>query len=54
MKRKEGVMFVNIHPNIVNMMEEAKWMQRLGLEVPPAIHQLSLSNVKCNHDQFKV
>ena len=36
------------------MLEEAKWMQRLGLEVPDTIHQLSLTNIKNKFDQLKV
>lgn len=29
-------------------------MQRLGLEVPDTVHQLSIANVKSNCDQLKV
>ena len=53
-KRINGVIAVNIHSTVINMLEESKWMSRLGLEVPNTIHQLSLVNVKANHDDFKV
>ena len=53
-KRIDGVIAVNIHSTVINMLEESKWMSRLGLEVPNTIHQLSLVNVKANHDDFKV
>ena len=54
MKRKDGQLNVNLHSSITSMLEEAKWMQRLGLEVPDAIHQLSLTNIKNKFDQLKV
>ena len=44
----------NFHPAIVAMLEEAKWMQRLGMQVPPTFHALSMSNVKQTYDQLKV
>jgi len=44
----------NLHPAIVAMLEEAKWMQRLGMQVPPTFHALSMSNVKQTYDQLKV
>ena len=47
-------MKVNLHPIIVNMLEEAKWIRRLGYEVPPELHRISLANVKANYDQLKV
>lgn len=47
-------MKVNLHPIIVNMLEEAKWIRRLGFEVPPELHRISLANVKANYDQLKV
>ena len=47
-------MKVNLHPAIGNMLEEAKWIRRLGFEVPPEMHRISLSNVKVNYDQLKV
>jgi len=52
--REEGVMKPNLHPAIVAMLEEAKWMQRLGMQVPPTFHALSMSNVKQTYDQLKV
>jgi len=52
--RDEGVMKPNLHPAIVAMLEEAKWMQRLGMQVPPTFHTLSMSNVKQTYDQLKV
>ena len=52
--REEGVLKPNLHPAIVAMLEEAKWMRRLGLKIPPAFHALSMSNVKQTYDQLKV
>ena len=54
LKRRDGVWSVNIHSSITTLLEEAKWMQRLGLEVPDAVYQLSIANVKSNCDQLKV
>ena len=54
LKRREGQWYVNIHSSIPTMLEEAKWMQRLGLQVPETVHQLSVSNVRSNYDQLKV
>lgn len=45
---------VNLHSSITTMLEEAKWISRLGLTVPDSLHQLSVGNVKCNYDQLKV
>ena len=45
---------VNLHRTIVNMMEEAKWMRRLGFEMPADLHRITLANVKSNYDQLKV
>ena len=52
--RREGVLQPNLHPSIVNMLEEAKWMQRLKLGVPEAFHALTMANVKQTFDQLKV
>ena len=54
LKRRDGIWSVNIHSSITTLLEEAKWMQRLGLEVPDTVHQLSIANVKSNCDQLKV
>lgn len=54
LKPKDGQLKVSLHSSITSMLEEAKWMERLGLEVPDAIHQLSLTNIKNNFDQLKV
>lgn len=54
LKHKDGQLKVSLHSSITSMLEEAKWMERLGLEVPDAIHQLSLTNIKNNFDQLKV
>ena len=52
--KQEDVVKVNLHPTIVNMLEEAKWIRRLGFEVPSGVHRVSLANVKANYDQLKV
>ena len=50
----DGAMSVNLHPTILTMLEEAKWMRRLGLKIPDAFHTLNMANVKKTHDQLKV
>lgn len=50
----EDIVKVNLHWTIVNMLEEAKWIQRLGFEIPAGLHRISLANVKSNYDQLKV
>ena len=50
----DGAMSVNLHPTIPTMLEEAKWMRRLGLKIPDAFHTLNMANVKKTHDQLKV
>ena len=47
-------MSVNLHPTILTMLEEAKWMRRLGLKIPDAFHTLHMADVKKTHDQLKV
>lgn len=50
----DGAMVVNLHPTIVSMLEEAKWMRRLGLKIPENFHTLNMANVKKTHAQLKV
>ena len=50
----EGDMVVNLHPTIVSMLEEAKWMRRLGLKIPNSFHTLNMADVKRTHAQLKV
>ena len=50
----EGSMVVNLHPTILSMIEEAKWMRRLGLKVPEKFHVLNMADVKKTHDQLAV
>lgn len=50
----DGAMSVNLHPTILTMLEEAKWMRRLGLKIPDAFHTLHMADVKKTHDQLKV
>lgn len=50
----EGDMVVNLHPTIVSMLEEAKWMRRLGLKIPNNFHTLNMTDVKRTHAQLKV
>ena len=47
-------MAVNLHPTILTMLEEAKWMRRLGLKIPEKFHTLNMANVKKTYDQLKV
>ena len=47
-------MEVNLHPTIVSMLEEAKWMRRLGLKIPENFHTLNMADVKRTHAQLKV
>ena len=48
------MMEVNLHPTIVSMLEEAKWMRRLGLKIPESFHTLNMADVKKTHAQLKV
>ena len=50
----DGAMVVNLHPTIVSMLEEAKWMRRLGLKIPESFHTLNMADVKQTHAQLKV
>ncbi len=52
--RQDGNICANLHPTIVSMYEEAKWMRRLNLKVPPAYHALTMANMKETYDQIKV
>ena len=45
---------MNLHPTILTMLEEAKWMRRLGLKIPDTFHTLHMADVKKTHDQLKV
>ena len=50
----DGTMAVNLHPTILTMLEEAKWMRRLGLKIPDRFHTLNMANVKKTYGQLKV
>ena len=45
---------VNLDPAAVGVLEEAKWMRRLKLNVPDAFHVLSMADIKQTHDRMKV
>ena len=50
----DGAMVVNLHPTVLSVLEEAKWMRRLGLKIPESFHTLNMANVKRTHAQLKV
>ena len=52
--RREGVLSVNLDLVIVSMLEEAKWMRRLGYKIPPSFQTITLANVKQTHSRIKV
>ena len=52
--RKEGILVPNLYFSVVSMMEEAKWMQRLGVKVPAQAHSVTIATVKQHYDQLKV
>lgn len=52
--RKEGILVPNLDFSVVSMMEEAKWMQRLGVKVPTQAHSVTIAAVKQHYDQLKV
>ena len=52
--RHEGVLEPNLHSSVVSMMEEAKWMARLGVKVPPQANSVTMTNIKKCYDQLKV
>lgn len=52
--RRDGILEPNLHSSVVSMMEEAKWMAQLGVEVPPQANSITMVTIKKHHDQLKV